>query len=101
MSTAAVDRPVDRVLAALAARGCALVRVPDPARGDAWDWRDWRAHCPAHADAEQWLAIREKVDGVVLLYCHAGCSTAAVLAALGLGWRDLYPPKTTTFTRRR
>ena len=48
------------------------------------------AHCPAHDDQHPSLAIRESDDGVLLLYCHAGCEASAVLSALGLCWSDLY-----------
>ena len=40
-----------------------------------------RAKCPAHnGTSSTSLAIRP-IDGSVLLYCHAGCPTADVLAA--------------------
>ncbi|KAA6184241.1 DNA primase [Thiohalocapsa marina] len=49
----------------------------------------WSACCPAHADRSPSLSIR--LDGEKLLFhCHAGCAPEAVLAAMGLGWRDLY-----------
>ena len=35
--------------------------------------------------------MREAPDGKVLLRCWAGCDTAAMLAALGLRWSDLFP----------
>ncbi len=51
--------------------------------------RRWSARCPAHDDRSPSLSVRE--DGTrVLFHCHAGCAPEAVLAALGLGWRDLY-----------
>jgi hypothetical protein len=49
----------------------------------------WRARCPAHGSRAQSLAIADR-DGRVLLYAHCGCSTDAVLGALGLELRDLY-----------
>jgi hypothetical protein len=50
----------------------------------------WVARCPAHADGTPSLSISEGLDGRVLIKCHAGCATEAVLAALGLSYRDLF-----------
>lgn len=50
------------------------------------------ARCPAHEDRDPSLSIRECDDGRVLLHCHAGCPTPAVVAALGLAMADLFPP---------
>ena len=50
----------------------------------------WRATCPAHGSGKnQALSIAVKGDKL-LLHCFAGCSADAVLAAVGLSWRDLY-----------
>jgi len=49
----------------------------------------WSARCPAHEDRSPSLSVR--LDGERLLFhCHAGCAPEAVLAAVGLGWSDLY-----------
>jgi hypothetical protein len=40
---------------------------------------DWR--CPAHDDKTASLSVNQGERGVVM-HCHAGCSTNAVLAAL-------------------
>jgi 5S rRNA maturation endonuclease (ribonuclease M5) len=49
-----------------------------------------RAKCPAHnGNSSTSLAIRP-MDGSVLIYCHAGCQTVDVLAALKMQMRDLY-----------
>jgi 5S rRNA maturation endonuclease (ribonuclease M5) len=48
-----------------------------------------QAQCPAHDDGRASLAIT-RIDGSVLLHCHAACDTADVLAALKLELRDLY-----------
>lgn len=61
----------------------ASVRETSPGR--------WSARCPAHADRSPSLGVRELPDGRVLVHCFAGCETAGVLAAVGLGLRDLYP----------
>lgn len=50
------------------------------------------ARCPAHEDRTPSLSLREGDDGRVLLHCHGGCTTAAVVAALGLSMADLFPP---------
>lgn len=44
------------------------------------------AKCPAHNDREPSLSLADGDDGRLLVYCHAGCPQAAVIAALkGLG----------------
>ena len=53
--------------------------------------KGWIAKCPAHQDRKPSLSIDEGSDGRALLKCHAGCSTDAVIAALGLTRRDLFP----------
>jgi len=42
----------------------------------------WMARCPAHDDREPSLSIDETDDGKVLVYCQAGCTQNAVIAAL-------------------
>ena len=49
----------------------------------------WKALCPAHADKNPSLSVRQ-VDGKALIHCHAGCSTEAILSALGIEARDLF-----------
>jgi DNA-binding transcriptional ArsR family regulator len=39
------------------------------------------------------LSVSEGRDGRVLLKCHAGCDIKAIVQALGLELRDLFPPK--------
>lgn len=81
ITLSAPERPLSRVLARLEELGCRPVGTNGT----------WRARCPAHDDRRPSLSIREGDDGRVLLKCHAGCSTEEVLAALGLGWGDLFP----------
>lgn len=57
--------------------------------------KGYKARCPAHADNGPSLSVREGDEGRVLLHCHAGCSTAAVVAAIGLSMADLFPPSNT------
>lgn len=72
--------PIDRILPMLE-----KVRQRQPGQ--------WSARCPAHADKGPSLSVRESTDGAVLLYCFAGCGAAAVVAAMGLGMTDLFPPR--------
>ena len=54
----------------------------------------FQARCPAHSDRLPSLSVAEGADGRVLLHCHAGCTTDAILDALKLAPRDLFqgPP---------
>jgi hypothetical protein len=56
----------------------------------ACQWAHGNVHCPAHDDSNPSLAVAER-DGRVLVYCHGGCSQAAVLAALRA--RGLWPER--------
>ena len=49
----------------------------------------WLARCPAHTDRNPSLSINEQ-DGKILLHCHAGCTTEAVCAAVGIEMRELF-----------
>jgi 5S rRNA maturation endonuclease (ribonuclease M5) len=51
--------------------------------------REYAVHCPAHEDSSPSLNITQGTKGVVLT-CRAGCDANDVLAALGLGWADLF-----------
>lgn len=80
----------------MAAAGPSLARVLEAldGKGCRYRARGYRvmAACPAHEDRVPSLSITYAPgeDGRVLLHCHGGCGPAAVLAALGLRWRDLY-----------
>ena len=52
---------------------------------------EYTACCPAHDDRTPSLSVTEDSGGTVLLHCHAGCSAADVVEAIGLQWRDLFP----------
>src|SRR3954447_1105522 len=80
MTAAYSLRAVDRVLDALRSRQ----GEPRQRSGGSWS-----ARCPAHDDHKPSLSVRQ-IEGQVLLYCHAGCSTVDVVAALGLAMRDLF-----------
>jgi hypothetical protein len=54
----------------------------------------WDACCPAHADEHPSLGIRVAADFRILLHCRSqGCSADQITRRLGLGLRDLYPPR--------
>jgi len=46
--------------------------------------------CPAHDDQNPSGTLAEGADGRALVRCHAGCSTEAILAAIGLRMNDLF-----------
>jgi hypothetical protein len=52
----------------------------------------WEARCPAHNDRTPSLSISLAPKGHLLVHCHAGCPTEAVMSAIGLEMSDLYPP---------
>ena len=51
----------------------------------------WVACCPAHADKNPSMTVRELDDGRVLLHCFAGCSADEILGAVGMGFDALFP----------
>ena len=53
--------------------------------------KGWQARCPAHDDRRPSLSVTEGDDGRALVKCHAGCTTEAVGAAVGLSLADLMP----------
>ena len=48
------------------------------------------ARCPAHPDKNASLAIAEGKVGILVKCMSHGCDTKDVLAAVGLGYRDLF-----------
>lgn len=53
----------------------------------------WQAKCPAHDDRTPSLSIT-LVEDRILLHCHTGtCEVSAILAAMGLTWADICPPR--------
>ena len=42
----------------------------------------WMARCPAHSDRTPSLSIDIGENGKLLVFCHAGCTQTAVIAAL-------------------
>jgi hypothetical protein len=67
-----------------------LAKLPDAKKSS----NGWSARCPAHDDRRASLSIAQGDGGKILLKCHAGCDTAAIMAAVGLKLADLFPEKT-------
>ena len=59
------------------------------------------ARCPAHEDKRQSLSISTGKDGKILLKCHAGCNVEAIVRALGLSMKDLFPEDTPPLSRKK
>ena len=59
--------------------------------GDRGDRIQYEAKCPAHETRHRSLALAVFRDGTYGVHCHAGCTSAAVLEAVGLSLKDLYP----------
>src|ERR1700722_9383722 len=55
----------------------------------------WIARCPVHDDRTPSLSVGEGDDGRALVDCHAGCETEAVISALGMTMRQLFPTNQT------
>lgn len=53
----------------------------------------WRARCPACSGKQRDNVSIAVMDGRVLVHCFAGCTRDDVLAAAGLTWKDLQPPR--------
>lgn len=53
----------------------------------------YMACCPAHDDHNPSMHVNEGADGRILVKCYAGCSTAEIVAAMGLKLKDLMPAR--------
>ena len=53
----------------------------------------WMACCPAHDDHNPSMHVNVGADGRILVKCYAGCSSADIVAALGLKVKDLMPER--------
>jgi hypothetical protein len=54
----------------------------------------WVARCPAHDDSTPSLAVTRGEDAKVVLFCQAKCTLDAILRALHLEAKDLFPART-------
>lgn len=61
--------------------------------------KGWRARCPVHGGRSESLSITEGGTGYVLVHCHAGCTTAAIVEAVGLRLADLCPARERGWSR--
>ena len=84
-----LEHPFERFIRVLEARGYRVKR-----RGA----DQVRATCPAHSDARPSLVLTRR-DDRVLVHCHAGCRTSALVAALGLTMTDLFVAPGTSSVR--
>lgn len=78
---ALVADPMRRVVDALRSRGLT------PKGGD----REWTSDCPVHDAPRGTLTVTRLQDGSARVRCRAGCTSDAILAALGLTRADLRP----------
>ena len=53
---------------------------------------EYKCICPCHHDNQASLSIKD-AGTKILIHCHAGCSTADILNAVGLSEADLFPEK--------
>jgi putative DNA primase/helicase len=53
----------------------------------------WKTLCPAHEDRTQSLTVKAGTRQPIVLHCHAGCATEAILGALGLGMDAISHPQ--------
>lgn len=75
--------PSTKMIASLHERGCTV--VPHPTNPDRWG-----AQCPAHEDRNPSLSIERKPNGMLLVYCFAGCDIGDIMSALNLEVRELW-----------
>jgi hypothetical protein len=53
----------------------------------------YQAKCSVHQDRTASLGFKLTDQDTIIMHCFAGCDSSAVLAAVGLTFSDLYPPK--------
>ncbi len=67
-----------------------LARLNEAKRNPKRHGDNWTARCPAHEDDNPSLSVSRGRDGRVLVKCHRGCTTEAIVSALGLSIGDLF-----------
>lgn len=70
----------------------AVTRIVNAVEGARSSGDHWTALCPAHDDQRPSLSIAQAEDGRCLVHCFAGCTTEAIVGALGLQLSDLFDP---------
>ena len=73
----------------------AIERILERLEGVANSGEQYRAKCPSHQGSSQNLYLKETKEGMVLLFCHAGCSAGEVLEAIDMKLSDIYDQPTT------
>lgn len=58
------------------------------------------ACCPAHADKNPSMTIREVENGMILAHCFAGCSIDQIAGAVSMELYELMPDKAPDETRK-
>lgn len=51
----------------------------------------YQAICPAHPDQNPSMSVKKGDKGGILVHCHAGCTSEAIVEAMGLKMADLMP----------
>lgn len=63
------------------------------------DSNNWTCYCPIHENGggvhNNSLSVSAPEDGRILVNCHNGCDPKEIIYAMGLTWKDCFPPKTT------
>jgi predicted P-loop ATPase len=54
---------------------------------------EYKCYCPAHDDGKESLSVTVGKDDKVVLHCFAGCTTEAIVKAMGLAMTDLFADK--------
>ena len=62
--------------------------------------KGWSAQCPNHDDRQNSLSVAIGGGGSILVHCFALCRVEAVVTALGLTMRELFPPRPSSTSRR-
>jgi hypothetical protein len=84
------ETPINRLVGRLKTHGC---NPRETGSGQ------WKSRCPAHKGKSQNLSVKQADDGAVILHCHhvdatgQTCSAEAIVRALGLELRDLFPDR--------